>query len=62
MAAQSHRVADDRVDVGRTVRKLKHLVVKVLVRAHVLVNVAEYHLYDWILQERENDRVEPQGC
>lgn len=57
VAAQSHRVGDSRVHAGRTVRKLKCLVVKVPVRAHMLVHIAEWYLDDRVLEGNKNNKL-----
>lgn len=49
VAVQGHRVGDGRVHAGRAVGKLERLVVEVLVRAHVLVDIAERNLNDGVL-------------
>lgn len=50
VAAQGHGVGDGGVHAGGAVRELKCLVVRVPVRAHVLVHVAEWYLNDRVLE------------
>lgn len=57
VAAQSHGVGDGRVHAGRTVGKLECLVVKVLVRAHMLVHVAERDLDDGVLEGSKDNEM-----
>lgn len=57
VAAQSHGVADGRVHARRTVGKFKCLVVRVPVRAHMLVHITERYPDDGVLEGSENNTV-----
>ena len=54
VTAQSHGVGDHGIHTARTVRKLKGLVVKVPIRAHMLVHFAVRYLDDGV-RERERE-------
>lgn len=51
VAAHSHRIGDRGLHSRRTSRQLIGLVVEALVGAHVLINLVERDLNDWILEE-----------